>query len=237
MTLLELVTHLRESILDDTGGSGVVWADITQDTEDVYQLRWSNEELTRLINQAEKDACRAADLIKSTLDPTFDITVVTGTPVYSIDTRIYKVKQAYLASTEKFLYEADLEDLVIWGNITKAQTPDYFIHDGDVHSLRLYPVPIIDDTVSLIGYRYPLVDYDWEQAETQTSELRDEHQIPMLWQAAYYAYQKDEANTFDPNRAEYFRNKFNQQFTPESGYVETRRSRSRGRTIRYRDVL
>lgn len=235
MTLLELVTHLRESILDDTGGSGVEWADITDDSEEVYQLRWSNEELTRLINQAERDACRAADLLKSTLDFA-PVTIVTGTHTYNLDSRIYKVKQVQLASTGEFLSRCDIED-IIYGDFSRQNTPMYFISDVGSGDIRFYPEPIADDTANLICYRDPLEAYNWEQAETQSSELRSDHQIPMLWQAAYYAYQKDEANTFDPNRAEYFRNKFNQQFTPETAYTETRRSRSRGRTIRYRDIL
>lgn len=235
MTLIELVKYLRTSILDDTGGSGVAWEDITEDDEGVYQLRWSNEELTQMINQAERDACRAADLLKTTLDSTFNISVVATTHTYALDPRVYKVKQVYLASTGKFLGEADIENIMT--DLTKKNTPEYFIQDVNVNELRLYPEPIASDTISLIGYRFPLVAYNWDQAEILSSELRSEHQIPMLWQAAYYAYQKDEANSFDPNRAEYFRNKFNQQFTPESGYTETRRSRSRGRTVRYRDVL
>lgn len=237
MTLLELVTHLRVSILDDTGGSGVSWADITEDGDDVYQLRWSNEELTRLINQAEKDACRAADLIKTYLNYG-PVTIVAGTPSYTLDEKIYKVKAAKLASTGKFLTEVEIEDLTEVADYgSKQDTPTHYATDQEADTILLYPEPIVNDTVTLITYRYPASDYLWDTAETQSSELRPEHQIPMLWQAAYYAYQKDEANTFDPARGEYFRNKFNQQFTPESAYSETRRRRSRGRTTKYKDVL
>ena len=59
----------------------------------------------------------------------------------------------------------------------------------------------------------------------------------MLDYAVHMAYLKDEANTFDPNRAEYYRQKFATNFTDTSVYGELRRKRSKGRTVRYRDVL
>ena len=45
MNTLQLVTFLRENILDDTGGEGVDWTTYDKDSFDSIQLRWGNEEL------------------------------------------------------------------------------------------------------------------------------------------------------------------------------------------------
>lgn len=237
MTLLELVTHLRESILDDVGGTGVAWADITQDDDSVAQLRWSNEELTRLITQAQRNACRSADLIKDAYSFT-PTSIVSGTQEYALDSTIYRVKQARLTSTGKSLIETSIEDLIDSRDDWTASsgTPTHYALDLTSGNIVLYPNPDANDTMQLVVYRYPLLALNWETAETQTCELRDEHQIPMLYGAAYLAYQKDEANTFDPNRSEYFRQMFEREFTVSTAYSESRRTRDRGRAVRYRDL-
>lgn len=236
MTLLELVTHLRQSILDDVGGTGVAWADITEDQTDVTQLRWSNEELTRFINEAQKQACRASLLIK-TASPTFAISVTAGTSEYSLDPRVINIKGAYLNSTGVELVEAEYEDVMgipNWRTITS--TPTHYISDMESGTITLYPTPVVDDTVNLLVYRLPLVEMDWELAETATAEIKAEHQIDMLFYAAFLAYNKDEANTFDPQRAEYYRQLFEKTFTSTSAYADTRRSRTRNKTIKYQGL-
>lgn len=236
MTLLELVTHLRQSILDDVGGTSVAWADITEDQDDVTQLRWSNEELTRFINEAQKQACRASLLIK-TASPTFAVTVAGGTSEYSLDPRVINIKGAYLASTGKELVETEYEDVMgmpSWRDTTG--TPTHYISDMETGTIHLYPQPTAADTVNLLVYRLPLTDLDWETAETTSAEIREDHQIDMLYYAAFLAYMKDEANTFDPQRAEYNRQLFEKKFTSSSAYADVRRSRTRNKSIKYQGL-
>ena len=53
MNLLDLVTHLRKSVLYDTGGTGVDWSVINESDYDSIQLRWTNEELVNYINEVD----------------------------------------------------------------------------------------------------------------------------------------------------------------------------------------
>lgn len=233
MTLLELITHLRQSILDDVGGTGVTWADITEDQDDVAQLRWSNEELTRFVNEAQNAVTRDILCFKDG-SATWDLTVVADTAEYALDSRIIKVKNAYLSSNGAELSRQEIENLMAirdWRSITGL--PVAYVADMDTGTLRLYPTPQASDTVHLLVYHLPLTQFDWETAETQSSPLRLEYQIPMLNYAAYLAYQKDEANTFDPARGNTFLAMYNREFTHNSPYAETRRRRSSNRTIRY----
>ena len=233
MTLLELVTHLRTSILDDVGGINVEWDGIAEDDTNAAQLRWSNEELTRFINEAQKQACRSAFLLKSA-DASFQISVTADTPTYAMDSKILRIKGAWLESTGSELSPLEYEDLMAipkWR--TTARTPHSYIPDYDTGTIRLYGIPLIDDTVNILAYHLPLVDMDWNKAIVDTPEIREEYHIDMLAYAAYLAYQKDEANTFDPQRAEYFRQLFQRSFSDTSAYGDTRRRRTSGRTVRY----
>lgn len=236
MTLLELVKHLRISILDDVGGTNVVWEDLAEDDVEAAQLRWSNEELTAYINEAQNRACRASYLIKKA-ESDFDIAVTAGTAIYQLDTRIIRLKNVEIASVGKSLIPVEYEDLMNIRNWRiKQGTPDSYVIDESDKQITLYPIPLVDDTLSLIYYRLPLLTLDWGSSSNDL-EIPSEYQLEMLDYAAHMAYLKDEANTFDPQRAEYYRKKFITNFTDTSVYGELRRKRSKGRTVRYRDVL
>lgn len=232
MTLLELVKYLRESILDDVGGTNVDWTSIDEESIENSQLRWSNEELTRFINEAQNRVCLDSLAIKDSTN--FTISVVADTASYSLDSRIIQIKGIYLDSTGKELIEQEYEDLYThqnWRDVTG--TPTHYMLDIDTGSIQLYPKPETNDTIYIVAYRLPLTEFSWLTAETQSAELRSEYQIPMLNWAAYLAYQKDEANTFDPQRATYFRQLYSADFTYNNPHSDIRRRRSSNRTIRY----
>lgn len=232
MTLLDLVTHMRKSMLDDTGGTGVEWAELTEEDAEGEQLRWSNEELTRFIDQALKRAVRSSLLIKKS-ETAFDLNIVAGTSDYSLDARIIRLKYAELDTTGKILEPVEIEDLIGIQNWRgQTGTPNSYIVDESDATIRLYPTPVVNDTAYLTYYRLPLLDLDWD-TNTLTPEISSEYQIEMLDYAAYLAYMKDEANTFDPTRAASYLTLFDSNFGNTSAYSEQRRKRSVGRGVRY----
>lgn len=232
MTLLELVTHLRVSILDDTGGTSVEWADLTDDEVEGYQLRWSNEELTRFIDEAYSKAVRGSFLIKKSEDA-FNIDVVAGTSIYNIDPLILDIKSLTSDTSGRQLQQLEYEDLECipkWRD--KTGTPTSYVIDESDNTLRLYPKPVDIDILHPIYYRLPLKKLEWCR-NTDSLEIRDEYQLDMLDYAAHLAYNKDDANTFDPTRSDKFLVKFIRNFGHTSAYGEVRRRRSRLRTVRY----
>jgi len=236
MTLLELVKHLRESILDDTGGTGVVWEDLDEDNVDSSQLRWTNEELTNLINEAILQVHRRILLIKDASGD-YDITVGSGDSDYALDDRIIRIKGAKLVSNGKQLVRAEIEDL--WGLDDwdgKVATPTSYVVDYETGGFKLYPIPVVDDTVKLLVYRTETNPLVWA-SNSVSPEMTTRYQIPMLNYAAHLAYNKDEANTFDPKRSEFLLALFTREFPGISAYSEVRRSRTSHRGIRYRDVI
>lgn len=233
MDLSSLIKHLRVSILDDTGGTGVLWEDLDEDDDASAQLRWSNEELTTFINEAFKQAHRRSLLIKS-IEPTFNITVSTGTSTYAIDSRIIRIKGTKLASTGKKLDELEYEDVMdITDWDSKTGTPTHYLIDYGTNQITLYPQPVADDTITLLAYREEMAPLSWA-APTGEPDIDERYQLSALHYAAYMAYNKDEANTFDPTRANYHYALFEQAFGGAiTAYAEKRRRRSRRRGIQY----
>lgn len=233
MTLLELVRHLRKYILDDTGGTGVDWETVTEDAAEASQLRWSNEELTSFINEAQKQACRNSLLIKE-YNSSFDIAVTAGTAEYEIDPRIIRIKHAYLNSTGKELSKADIEELFEiqnWWDLTG--TPSYYVADHNTGKITLFRKPTANDTVKLVVYRTQLLDFDWTLNSAEP-DINERYHLPMLHYAAFMAYMKDEANTLDPKKAQEHLALFTQEFSaPNNAYAETQRQRRTKRGITY----
>lgn len=236
MNLLEMVKHLRTSILDDTGGTGVVWEDITEDQDEVELLRWSNEELTIFINEAIKKACRSSYLLKDS-QPTFNITLADLTSDYLIDQRIIRVKSARLVTTGKRLTQIAYED--IWDETTVALRegkPSYYYVDSITGIASVYPIPTTEsglEDIQFIAYREELSPLSWEDDNEASPEINPRYHLPVLNYAAYLAYLKDEANSLDPARAQQFLGLFIQDFDDTSVHAEVRRTRNKKGTVAY----
>jgi hypothetical protein len=227
LTILDLVTHLRRNVLHDIGGTGVDWAALQDSDYDSIQLRWSNEELVSNINEAIRVAGRRVNPIKDIVK----LNVRSGKNLYSLDSNIIKVISARrsdgLSLTEKSLddyFDNDSFDTVE-GDI------ESFITD-DTQSLRVYKTPSEDDYLMLKVYRLPKHDYTWAN-QYDSIEFKEEYQIPLLNYALYLCYMKDEANTYDPNRAASFLTAFNREFPETSVYSNIRKGRTSNRPVRY----
>ncbi len=233
MDLTALIKHLRISILDDTGGTGVDWECIDEDDDTNVQLRWSNEELTTFINEAFKQAHRRSLLIK-TIEPTFNITVVLGTSGYDTDARIIRIKGNKLESTGKKLDKLEYEDVMdITDWATRTGTPTHYLIDYDTNNITLYPQPIVNDTLTLLVHREEMTALDWADPLGEP-DIQERYQLTALNYAAHLAYNKDEANTFDPQRSQYYYALFAAEFGGETtAYAERRRIRSKRRPITY----
>lgn len=234
MTLLELVKFLRTSILDDSGGFGVQWEDITEDDNATQQLRWSNEELVGYINEAIRQVYRRIQPIQDVSN--FKVEAKAGIADYPIDPRIIQIVMIRSESSGKVLNPADLHQYIEYQDFTVTEsTPDSYIPNYQSGSIRLFPTPTANETYQMIVYRFPLNSMDWLKPN-QSPELRIEYHIPMLNYAAYLAYLKDDANTFDPQRANLFLTYFTNEFSDTSAYAETRKRRSSDRQVKYGGV-
>lgn len=232
MTLYELVKHLRRSILDDVGGHGIAWEDIEEDQEEAILLRWTNEELTDFINEALRKVCRSTYLLRD-LQPSFKITIIPDNYVYNLDSRIIRIKNTKLISSGLPLEEKELEDIETISNWEETSgTPTCYIVDYQIGQIAFYPNPSVGDTLNIWAIREELNPLVWT-SNTSSPEIPKRFHIPMLNYAAHLAYLKAEANTLDPDASGRYLAMFQQDFDNNSAYTETRRHRSRGRTVKY----
>jgi len=236
MTLLEAISYLRTNILDDIGGLGADWSTFLNTDSSSLQLRWTNEELASNINEAVNQVYRRILPVKE-MNSIFDIETEVDTVNYSIDSRILQIVGIKSQTTGKQLERLDIGD--VWDDqklFTNMSTPTCYIPNLDTGTISFYPIPDAVDTYSFLVYRLPLVPLEWTIDEIDSVddiELREEFIVPMLNYAAALCYEKDEANTLDPNRVTYFLAKFNQEFPATSAYSDNRKRKTSNRPIRY----
>lgn len=228
MTLFELVKYLRKNILYDTGGQGVQWENFVETDYDSVQLRWNNEELVDNINEAVNQVYRRTNPIKDI----YLLKVKTGIRDYTLPSYIKKLISCRRADG-KVLEEKGLEDYFSIDNFdTKTGDLEKFITDGETNKIRIYPIPVADETISFFVYRYPITKLAWDDYDI-SPEIKEAYQIPMLFYAAYLCYNKDEVNTYDPTRADKMLSYFDREFPYTSVYSDIRKSRTANRSIKY----
>lgn len=231
MYLLDQVKYLRESILDDVGGTSVVWQKITESDAEASQLRWTNEELSFFLTQAEREIARRTKVLKDT-SGNYDITTVVNQMDYPLDQKILRVFHA--EADGQLLRDLEIEELINqyhWRD--RKGKPSRIITDFGARKVTLWPVPDAIYTINLIVDRLPLKDLNWEDAEAQSPEIPEMHHFPMINYAAYLAYMKDEANALDPTRAASYKALFDADYPDQSWNSEIRKMRNRNRTVRY----
>ena len=225
--MLELVTYLRTNILDDTGGQGTDWSSHSEEDYDSYQLRWSNEELVSNINEAINQVYRRATPAKDT----YKLKTIQGVSNYKIPSYILKILLMRIPDLTE-IDEVSLEDIWSIPNLdSKISSPRKYVTDHLTNTISLYPIPDKEYSVSMMVYRLPLKRLELNSSEDL--ELKEEFNLPMLHYAASLCYMKDEANTLDPNRSQYFMSLFDREFPFTSSYSTIRKSRTSNRAIRY----
>jgi len=224
MTLLELVTELR-NMLEDTGGTGVDWElDASE-----RLLKWTNSELTLLINEAEKEvAVRTRCLFDALTAEVCTISITATNSNYTQHSSIIEIRQAQLNSNSASLRHLSWKDLEALDSKWEAATgtPVAFLTDYSFNKIKLYPVPTETDTLKLNVYRYPVDEMTWAQRASSEPEVPLHFHKKMLSWAAHLAYMKDEPNTEDTSKSVEYEQKFSREIGPgESAYTQVRKKR------------
>jgi len=210
MTLVELITEFRRLIDDHQQGDEAAF--IVSDEG----LHAKNAECVRWANEAVREYRRRVPLFDATTTAICQIAVVAGTADYTYDTRIFHIHRAMLLSQVNALASKtiahDMDDGVFaWLSSTDTGTPTHFLLDKDTGKLRLYPIPDVNDTLTLGVWRLPLTDMAWATRTIDTPEVPSrDHQHLLYWMANLF-YQKQDADTYDPKLREYYYMLFNRE--------------------------
>lgn len=218
----QLIEHLRESVLDDN----------------VIPYLWSDQELLRLLNYAEVQACRRAHLIVDATTandsgtaatastagqrPLCVLAIVANQAVYELSPKILQVKRlqfrsmAYALPISPVRYPELDEIIPDWfgtaGTVSSSGSggyPDCFLNEPG-NTITFVRAPSANDTASLIVVRIPLVSFD-----CQTSpEIDEKYHIDLCDWAAHLAYMKPDSETLNLNLAKFYEDRFEKKFGP-----------------------
>ena len=228
MKPLELVYDIRlrgDDLGGDTGTPGTGFTYYWEQTD--HGCLWKNAELLRLINQAHREIAVRTSCYRDGYESEIcKINVVAGTSSYAIDNRILTIEDAFLTSTKLPLTKIGLVDYREISDATTATgTPIQYTEENLPFRINLYPIPVINDTLYLTVYRFPLEDMTWAARTTDLDEPHESLREALIQGALMLAYQKRDADTGDGGRQQFHAREFERMVGKPVDYktLETRR--------------
>lgn len=192
----------------------------------------SNTSFMVYLNEAQRKAARNANLLLES----DDIDVLAEQTDYDIDTSIYAINSALLNDGTNFfrLAIADRPELdrimpVDWRS--QVEKPTYLIINKD-STITLARTPDTDYTLTIEYYRYPVKLING----TDTPEISNEHHEMLLEWCWFRAYDKKDADIFEPDRAQKHKRNFFNYFGYEPR-ANTRKSQYANRPHHNKAVL
>jgi len=189
VTIAALVLAARSDILDD----------------EAAPYLWSDAQLTRYANEACLEACKRAPLIQRTNN----VAVTAATAAYAIDAFTRQIYVAKLnLETVPLTQTTDAQLSYVYGSSwrTITGTPRHYVRRG--HTITLFPVPIVNDTLVITGSSVPDGDFDVDV------DIDSAYHDSLLHWIAYKAYLKTDADTYNPLKAVDFLKMFDAKFGP-----------------------
>lgn len=139
MTVDELVAFVRKNLLDDT----------------VEPYLWSDDTLTQLALEAEKEACRRAHLLVDS--STYSFTTIPEQDEYTVSNKIIKPLKLIL-HTGNQQYPLDKNSLANVPSITKDKGMPIQYEFMDNHHIKFYPIPDKEYFIQVVASVYPPED-------------------------------------------------------------------------------
>lgn len=174
---------------------------------------WSDEEIDRYMDQAQRAFARATDcFLDATTASVTQIAVSAGQALVNLSPLVIKPRRAELAASSrpvKITTLAEMDEGAVtdrdYGLVIPSQwrtatgEPRFAITDYQPGKLLLAPIPTAADTLRLVVYRLPLATL---AAASAAFEIVDEdHQYGLLLYMQYLAYRKQDSETYSPKRS------------------------------------
>lgn len=166
---------------------------------------WSDAQIVHYLNEAVQEACERAKLIEDRLTPAVcSITLVPDVATYQLHASVFEIKRATLRGRpldETSVEEMDA-DCTGWESLKGLPRAYIFEQASGARpaSIRLVRVPAQADTLALTVFRGALkpLSPDLDIGKPEIPERF--HERLMDW-VLHRAYLKQDADTFDPDKA------------------------------------
>lgn len=227
-TLLELIHDFRESELDDLGGDvddPCAWEN------DDTGLLWSNRELVRFANLAEKEFCRRRPIMDSETAGICLMTLSIGQATVTYDPIVEYVDRIKIDGETHELQKRTKEWMDKNYSNWEADTgvPKRYIENHSENGARFHPIPEVSTDIVLTVGRLPLAEMDWNlRAVTEPEINLKAHYDLMLWMG-HIALRKRDSQTYNKSESDRYFKLFETAVGPrKSAWMEQRRKALRG---------
>lgn len=185
----------------------------------VQPTLWSDEQLNRYLNNAVREACLRARLLKDDADSLPRLcrfSVTAGQPFIKLAPEVLVVRSGALDSEALKLWAVTSDSLdrylPMWeSRYMQPGTPGFMVMDLAQKTLRLVPTPTASDTLRLRVWRAPLEkELMVQDGDEPVIQLPDIEELKH-W-AAHEAYLKKDGESADANRAATHLALFEQRF-------------------------
>lgn len=173
----------------------------------VAKYLWSDEEMNRLLGNAEREAAERARLLRDeTTDAITKITTVVDQAIYPLSDRVFAIDWLQEEATGEPIPITSMS--VIHSRFSdwkarRASRPDAYVIEvtpGERLQLRLFPAPSEADVILRAAvYRYPRFDMERDEDEP---EIHWRHHERMLDGAEAELYRRRDRDTYDPKKAD-----------------------------------
>lgn len=191
---------------------------------------WSDMELYRYIDDAQRMFCRKTDGIgDATTTAVTDIAVTPGTTWVSLHPSIKMIRSARRTDTGRPIEVVNEQDMPSrdWYWDGKTGSVRGLVIGEEKDKAQVYPESAETVTVRLLVYRHPL-----EAIEGDADfEIGEKHHVHLLHWIKRCAYMKQDAETYDKSKSEEFEGKFLKYC--EESKLEDRREKHKTRIVRY----
>lgn len=181
---------------------------------------WSDVELIEFTSDAEDHACRNARLLIDSSNTLICRAAIAATnPFVVLDNRVLFIRRAKLGLVSQPLLRASYRDLdsSVAGWETVTGTPTHYLTDYETGKIRLYPIPVVNDTLSLTAVRLPVTPIT---LLTQTPEINPRYHRSLRFWIMYRAYSKQDSDTLDKQKAADNLALFENEFGPKSRAID-----------------
>lgn len=160
----------------------------------------SDELLTIYANEAQEEACRRGELLRSSSADFCTIAFDAGDESVALDNRIVRIKSARVNGKTVSVATSDMMDELFpeWRNDTSQTTPTHLIEGENTGELSLWPRPAATGSIKLTVQRLPLERLANDPDEP---EIRPELHPALVDWMLYRAHSREDQEIFNETKA------------------------------------